>query len=632
LNSINRLYIVLILTIFISILYLYHSVSDIHDKMVNNIEKIFILKAGQFAKNIDEEIKNHIDKDLYKTLKENPGLREVLEHTFSVVITPSFKYIYVLYKDSNGKYRYLLDGSKEDKGEFNQKLNVNEEKWDQAYNTLKPQIILQKNIDGLWITYLKPIIYDNRVEGVIAIDFSTNLSIYISKLIAPIQNVFLYIFAAIVVLLSVLLYQVILNIKTKKESITDSLTQVYNRTFLRDFLKKIHPEKYQIAMLDIDFFKKINDNYGHKAGDYILSEVAIILKKIVREKDIIIRFGGEEFLIFFYKLPNDEDIAASISHRIREELENSKFVYDDTSIKVTTSIGVMLHPQRCKSVSDAIKKADQLLYIAKKEGRNKVVLEYDAIKAISTETNSIYEVKEALDDNRIICHYQPIINLDSCEVVKYEALVRMVSKDGTIIYPNNFLDAISGTNVYNDLTKRVIDIAFETIKKEKVSLSINLNLSDILNNMIYKIVIDEIVQNKEVAKWLTIELLEYEQLNTDILKQRLYEIKSYGIKIALDDFGSGYSNFAIFQSYPIDILKIDGSLIKEIDSSKVSYTIIESIALFSRKLEIETVAEFIHNDKVLKIIKDLGISYGQGFYIGEPVEKIVERKNETIDA
>ncbi len=631
-NSINRLYIVLILTIFISILYLYHSVSDIHDKMVNNIEKIFILKAGQFAKNIDEEIKNHIDKDLYKTLKENPGLREVLEHTFSVVITPSFKYIYVLYKDSNGKYRYLLDGSKEDKGEFNQKLNVNEEKWDQAYNTLKPQIILQKNIDGLWITYLKPIIYDNRVEGVIAIDFSTNLSIYISKLIAPIQNVFLYIFAAIVVLLSVLLYQVILNIKTKKESITDSLTQVYNRTFLRDFLKKIHPEKYQIAMLDIDFFKKINDNYGHKAGDYILSEVAIILKKIVREKDIIIRFGGEEFLIFFYKLPNDEDIAASISHRIREELENSKFVYDDTSIKVTTSIGVMLHPQRCKSVSDAIKKADQLLYIAKKEGRNKVVLEYDAIKAISTETNSIYEVKEALDDNRIICHYQPIINLDSCEVVKYEALVRMVSKDGTIIYPNNFLDAISGTNVYNDLTKRVIDIAFETIKKEKVSLSINLNLSDILNNMIYKIVIDEIVQNKEVAKWLTIELLEYEQLNTDILKQRLYEIKSYGIKIALDDFGSGYSNFAIFQSYPIDILKIDGSLIKEIDSSKVSYTIIESIALFSRKLEIETVAEFIHNDKVLKIIKDLGISYGQGFYIGEPVEKIVERKNETIDA
>ncbi len=631
-NSINRLYVVLILTIFISILYLYHSVSDIHDKMVNNIEKIFILKAGQFAENIDEEIKNHIDKELYKTLKENPGLREVLEHTFSVVITPSFKYIYVLYRDTNGKYRYLLDGSKEDKGEFNQKLNVNEDKWNLAYDTLKPQIILQKNIDGLWITYLKPIIYNNRVEGVIAIDFSTNLSIYISKLIAPIQNVFLYIFAAIVILLSVLLYQVILNIKTKKESITDSLTQVYNRTFLRDFLKKIHPEKYQIAMLDIDFFKKINDNYGHKAGDYILSEVAIILKKIVREKDIIIRFGGEEFLIFFYKLPNDDDIATSISHRIRETLENSKFVYDGTSIKVTTSIGVMLHPQRCKSISDAIKKADQLLYIAKKEGRNKVVLEYDAIQALSTETNSIYEVKEALDDNRIICHYQPIINFNTCEIVKYEALVRMISKDGKIIYPNSFLEAIGGTNVYNDLTKRVIDIAFETIKKEKVALSINLNLSDILNNIIYKIVIDEIAQNKELAKWLTIELLEYEQVDTDILKERLLEIKSYGIKIALDDFGSGYSNFAIFQSYPIDILKIDGSLIKEIDSSKISYTIIESIALFSRKLDIETVAEFIHNDKVLRIIKDLGISYGQGFHIGKPMDKITQHKNETINA
>ncbi len=621
----NRLYFVLIFTIIVSIVYLYHAVVENNVKMTDNIEKIFIQKAGYFAQNIDAEIKRHVEGNLYETLRDNLQLRESLEHAFSIIITPSFKYAYLLYRDSHGKYRYLVDGSKEDKGEFNQKLNVDEEKWNRVYETKKPEVILQKNIDGLWITYLNPVIFGDKVEAVVAIDFSTNLSQYITELLAPVKHIFLYIFAATLVLLSVLFYQIVINAKTRKQSITDSLTQVYNRTFLGGFLKRIQPDKYQIAMLDIDFFKKINDNYGHKAGDYVLREVAVILRQCVDKDDIIIRFGGEEFLIFLHKSGRDPMYAASIAHRIRQVIENSKFIYEDTQIKVTTSIGVMLYPQRCKDVSDAIKQADQLLYIAKKEGRNKVVIEEEGSKVASTQMRkSIYDVKEALDEDRVICHYQPIVDLQTKEIVKYEALVRIVAQDGQIIYPNSFLESIAGTNIYNDLTKRVLDIAFRTIKQKQVALSINLNLSDILNNIVYKIVIDEIRQNRKLAKWLTIELLEYEQLDMQILNERLQEIKSYGIKIALDDFGSGYSNFSIFQSFPIDILKIDGSLVKEIDHSKVSYTIVESIALFCRKLEITTVAEFVHNQEVLTLIEDLGIRYGQGFYLGKPTEEIKE--------
>ena len=620
---INRLYVVLILTIFIAIGYLYKSVSSINDKMITNVEKILISKAGYFAKNIDEEIKNRIDNNIYEALKQDPELRENLEHTFSVVITPSFKYIYILYRDKHGKYRYLLDGSKEDKGEFNQKLNVDRKKWDKVYETKEAEILMQNNIDGLWITYLKPIIFNERVEAVLAIDFSTKLLTYIGKILSPIEDVFIYIFASIALLLLVLLYQVILNIRTKKESITDPLTAVYNRNFLRDFLKKINPAKYQIAMLDIDYFKKINDNYGHKAGDYILIEVAHIIKRTIRQKDIIVRFGGEEFLIFFYKDHNEATNASHIAHRIREELQKRNFTYEHTSIKVTASIGVVLHPERFKDMLEAIKKADEKLYIAKKGGRNKVVLEDTNVSSFATQVVSIHDVKEALDHDRIICHYQPIIDLKTNKIVKYEALVRMVESDGTIVYPNSFLETITNTNVYNDMTKRVLDIVFNSIKEHKIPMSINLNLSDILDNVIYDIVLDEIKENQELVQWLTIELLEYEQIDTTILRERLLKIKSYGIKIALDDFGSGYSNFSIFQAFPIDILKIDGSLIKNIDTSEVSYSITESIILFTGKLGIETVAEFVHSEEVLKIVQDLGVSQGQGFHLGKPSPDIL---------
>ena len=625
---INRIYIILIFIIFVSFIYLYQSVSTINDKMILNVEKILVSKASYFAKNIDQELKNNIHGHIYEVLKENPELRERLEHAFSVVITPSFKYIYLLYRDKHGNYRYLLDGSKEDKGDFNQKLNVDKEEWNQVYKTKQPQILLQRDIDELYITYLTPIIFNNEVEAVLAIDFSTKLLAYISEIISPIENIFVYILITIVLLLLILLYQVLLNIKTKKESVTDPLTMVYNRNYLRDFLKNSNVMQYQIIMLDIDYFKKINDNYGHKAGDYILREVALEVQNSVRNKDKIIRFGGEEFLILIHKKHVESD-ALSVANRIRKALEKSTFMYEGTIIKITVSIGVELYPERFKNYLEAIKHADEKLYIAKKEGRNKVIFEKE-LSSKSIELLSIHDVKAALDDNRVVCHYQPIFDLKSKKVAKFEALVRVILKDKTVVYPASFLNTVNNTNIYKDLTKRVLDIVFEAIKKYNVAFSINLNLSDILDNAVYNILLKEIKKNKEMTQWLTIELLEYEEINTSILSERLLEIKSYGIKIALDDFGSGYSNFSIFKTFPIDILKIDGSLIKDIDISVESSAITESILFFSKKLGIETVAEFVHKKEVLETVQTLGIEYVQGFYIGKPQEDIKPLISETL--
>jgi len=155
-----------------------------------------------------------------------------------------------------------------------------------------------------------------------------------------------------------------LSIKTKKESIIDPLTSTYNRNFLRSFLKSINPARYQIMMLDIDHFKKINDNFGHKAGDLILREVAAVIKSELREKDRIIRFGGEEFLIFLYKEKKECPAAENISKRLKEKIEKRTFTYENTPIHITVSIGITSNPEHFKSVPDAIKRADEMLYIA----------------------------------------------------------------------------------------------------------------------------------------------------------------------------------------------------------------------------------------------------------------------------
>ncbi|MEA2100002.1 MAG: GGDEF domain-containing protein [Campylobacterota bacterium] len=347
--------------------------SSTQEKLQTNLEKLFIIQAKNFSENIEDTVKQNILDNLYKNLKENESLRDNLQNSISMLITPSFKYIYVLYRDKNGKYRYLLDGSKEDRGEFGQKLNVDKENWDKIYNTKADDAILQKDIENLWGTYLKPIIYNNEVSAVIGIDFSAKLPHSISSVMRPMQNTFIYIFIAIASLLIVLLYQTIINIKTKKNAFTDELTQTFNRTYLKEFLRNLDSTKYQILMFDIDFFKKVNDTYGHKAGDFILIEVAKIIKQVLRKQDVTIRFGGEEFLIFVHKSVNYKQDKLMVAEEIRKSIEQAVFNFEGTIINITTSIGITLYPENYNNISDAMNKADEMLYIAKKSGRNRVI-------------------------------------------------------------------------------------------------------------------------------------------------------------------------------------------------------------------------------------------------------------------
>jgi len=431
-----------------------------------------------------------------------------------------------------------------------------------------------------------------------------------------------YIFISIGFLLLILLYQTILNLKTKKESITDPLTEIYNRQFLRDFIKKVDIQKYQIMMLDIDYFKKVNDVFGHDTGDYILSSVASVLKKEIRSSDILVRFGGEEFLLFLKRDSKDKEIAINIAQRIRHNIESSVFNFNGNSVNVTISIGLSINPERFKTINEAIKHADNMLYIAKKEGRNRVIYNRDD-SFFNTNIQEISDVKEAIENDKLFCQFQPIYDIHNNSISKYEALVRLKSQTGEVMYPNAFLSSIMQTNVYRDLTKNVLKIVFEKIKLESIYISINLNFSDILDDEIFESILSEIQANSELALWLSVELLEYEPLDANtFVKERLLKIKEFGIKIVVDDFGSGFANYDIFNLIPIDIIKIDGSLIKNINDSKISYSVVKSISDLAKELNIEVIAEYIETKEVLESLKTLDIKYGQGFYLAKPTLEI----------
>ena len=620
----NLIYFIFLSALVAFTVYLYFNIEDLEIKVKENIKSVILKNTSYFSDNVLSILpKNCIkENDLHRILQENASLRKELEEKMQMLVTPSFKYVYMLYKDNNGNYRYLLDGSKSDKGFFDSKFNVNTKEWDKVYTTKQTNIVFQDNLDGLWITLLQPYITNGEVQGIVAMDFATSILKDFSRVVAPLKSVFFYVFIAIIFLFSVITYQIILQLRTKKEAITDPLTQAYNRVYLRNFLEKINFNHYDLAMFDLDYFKKVNDNYGHKAGDMVLQSFATIVQNNIRNKDVFVRFGGEEFMLFIYKGKKYTHQSEAVVERIRKAVEESQLFYDGIMIKVTVSIGLVTDIHKYKNIQEAIKQADENLYEAKHKGRNLVVSCQSQKKPEQNNSLRIGEVKFALDEGRVFCHFQPIVDLKNNTIVKYEALVRLRDTEGRVVYPNAFLEVIERTNIYRDLTKNVLEIVFAMIARQKVNISMNLNLSDIIDNAIYTMLLKELQSHKDLSKYLTIELLEYEAVVDEILIKRLHDIKSYGVTIALDDFGTGYSNFSIFENFPIDIIKIDGSLIKEIDSSKTSLVVVQSIMSLADGLGMEVIAEFVHNEAVLMKLKELKIKFGQGFHLGKPQEKI----------
>ncbi len=270
------------------------------------------------------------------------------------------------------------------------------------------------------------------------------------------------------------------------------------------------------------------------------------------------------------------------------------------------------------------------LYEDAKCGLDEVIIKKDLIKCAND--SSIKEhldakknmevmkmVKIALDNYNIVSYFQPIINNKTKKIDKYESLVRLIDEEGKVLSPYHFLDVSKKGNYYNKITKRVLENSFKILNHISTKLSINISSVDIEKEQTRNKIFELLSQYKNDAHRIIFELLEDEDVKDfQVIKNFIKEVKKLGVQIAIDDFGAGYSNFERLLDFEPDILKIDGSLIKNITTDMYSRNVVETIVDFAQKQNIETIAEFVENEEIFDILNIIGVDYSQGYYFGKP--------------
>ncbi|MDD2652330.1 MAG: GGDEF domain-containing phosphodiesterase [Sulfurimonas sp.] len=227
-------------------------------------------------------------------------------------------------------------------------------------------------------------------------------------------------------------------------------------------------------------------------------------------------------------------------------------------------------------------------------------------------------IHQALLQNCIICHYQPIVDFKTNEISKYETLVRLVNKDGSIVPPLHFLPIAKKTKLYAQITRAVVRQACETFKNRSEEFSINLSIYDIEDSATVQEIISRLIKTKTASR-VVFEILESEGIeNYSAVEQFITQVKALGAKIAIDDFGSGYSNFEHILRLDIDYIKIDGALIRDVATKRNNDIIIETIVDFAHKIDAKVVAEYVSDENIYNIIKAMGVEYSQGFFTGKP--------------
>ncbi len=416
---------------------------------------------------------------------------------------------------------------------------------------------------------------------------------------------------------------------------TDMLTSMPNRRKLLSEMENTeHPF---LVLINIDSFKEINDFYGNDIGDFVLMELSKRLKNLsFQNRHQIFKMHGDEYAILMDMEIIPEETAKKtwfgIIHYIFEEINDHNFKYQDIEINIRVTIGVSYYNPDINENGDigllkskVLNNADMALKHAKKLGKSFLV--YDNSMQIHKEfENNLFwtkKIKEAINNDRIKPFFQPIINNSTGKIEKYECLVRMLDGDGKLIGPYQFLGISQKVRLYNKITATMLRKSFNTFAGTDYEFSINLSVNDILNEETNRLIHTILKQNELLAPHVVFEILESEGIsNYDIMSGFIHEIREYRCKFAIDDFGSGYSNFDHIIKLNVDYIKIDASIIKNLDQDSNLVIIARMIAEAARALGISTIAEFVHSEAVFLKCKEIGFDYSQGYYFSEPKENI----------
>ena len=398
---------------------------------------------------------------------------------------------------------------------------------------------------------------------------------------------------------------------------TDDLTNLKNRrAFWKDIKSYSNPVLF---LLDIDLFKNINDYYGVKAGNFVLIKFGNMLQKFCKEKDIeVYRMGSDEFLLLKdrKKCNKSEDrLVKELTKVIEKEHFINEELHIDTTISFTCGISC--------GEGNLLEKADLALNEAMRKKVSFMIYSDSNPYMNKHKENILWKEKiiYAISENMVVPFFQEIVDVKNPNNKKYEALIRIVDNDN-VISPYSFLNIAKETKLYPELTKIMIEKTFKIFEKNSAKFSLNLSIDDITNAQTVKF-IHKKLKEYNVQDRLIFELLESEEIsNFDDIMPFIKEMKKLGVKFAIDDFGSGYSNFSYLLQIKPDFIKIDGSLIKNLTPTSNEFHIVDAIVKFAKSLDIKIVAEHVSSQDIVAVLDDFDIDYMQGFHFSEPSPKL----------
>ncbi len=578
--------------------------------------------------NVERDLKRIAGEDIFSFFSKNRNWRWFFEKRLETLLTRHIENAYLIAK-AGEDYVYLLFSNKGDLRVSPLDLNIRyRDSFNRIYSEGKTLLINR----SVYISLLKPIVSKNGVIGIFGVDFSPLKFREVERHIFMVKGFLIASTVLLFVLLGLLVFITVRSGIIESRLYTDSLTGVLARNALFPVLSSINLSRYGLILFDIDNFKAINDTYGHEVGDKVLKAIASRLKGALRkDKDYLFRYGGEEFLILARKERSDEDIVRA-AERMRRVISSSMVAVNGNALRVTVSLGVHTDPASEKDIEEAIRKADMALYMAKRKGKDRVEVYRE--KGDLQPVVSLLQVRDAVEEDRLIFHYQPVFNLRTMEIIFFEALARIVLEDGSVLAPGSFLPSVRGTETYKTILKRSIEKNVQVLEyHENLKVSLNVEVSQLLDDDVVGFMEDMLKEKHDLKGRLLIEILEYEGYSTGdrgALYSRLRRLERSGLVFLIDDFGTGYSNLLRIADIPVRYVKIAGEIIENINRRSVK-SLCGSVYSFCSDLGIGVIAEHVSSEEILQEILSVGIELGQGFHLGkpEPLEFWLERIRET---
>jgi diguanylate cyclase (GGDEF)-like protein/PAS domain S-box-containing protein len=411
----------------------------------------------------------------------------------------------------------------------------------------------------------------------------------------------------------------------------DSLTGLFNRRRFKEELEQRSAQAEQkgsqgaLLWLDLDRFKEINDSFGHRAGDALLIEISLLLQKHLSKSDTLARLGGDEFAIVLGNTSLAE--ARASAQRLLQRVRQHTVTLQGQPVHATVSIGITRFPQPSITIDELLAQADRAMYQAKDEGRNRYSVfaqSEDWQAQMEAQVAWAEQIREALNTNRFLLQGQPILHLGKNKTTQYELLLRMVKKSGELALPDAFLETAERYGLIQEIDRWVLGrairfLAQQAPQDEKLSLTVNISGKTVTNPETLEFIREELQRATIDPALLVLEITEKAAVaDFNQARQWIETLKNLGCRIAIDDFGTGFSWFYPLKQLPVDLLKIDGSFIKNLSRDSADQHLVKAMIEVARGLGIETIAENVENAETMALLRAYGVTYAQGYYIGTP--------------